>query len=99
MALWFISVQFFFMKNKGVNVGHMLSFFTMWNFLAQLVFFVLATIASWLALYGKPHVTLELVVAVMFEVCLPSSILVSVVMWAVLAPECAKSTDQKLLDS
>ena len=83
--LWFLWVQY--NQYSLVNsIPHLLSFYTVWNFHLQIVYFGVAAAASWCEAGGRPIRPVQLLAAVLFEVVLPSSMLVMVVFWAVLAP-------------
>mmetsp|Transcript_44730 Transcript_44730/g.97385 ORF Transcript_44730/g.97385 Transcript_44730/m.97385 type:complete len:312 (+) Transcript_44730:111-1046(+) len=62
-------------------------FFTIWNFILQIMYWFLASAASGLYLSRSqvPKV-LRRLLPVLFEVCFPSALLVSLILWGILTP-------------
>lgn len=91
-ALW---VGVLLHSELGDHAGsHILLFFTTWNYLLQIVYWILAAVAG-IRLLSKPHWALletraeralARTVWALFSVCLPSSVMVTVVLWGVLLP-------------
>eukprot|EP00928_Gymnodinium_smaydae_P071197 TRINITY_DN54855_c0_g1_i1.p1 TRINITY_DN54855_c0_g1~~TRINITY_DN54855_c0_g1_i1.p1 ORF type:complete len:290 (+),score=44.64 TRINITY_DN54855_c0_g1_i1:55-924(+) len=94
LAVWRLLV-FLYMASIQIAVYFVLpfrivyTFFTMWNYHWQIVYFGVAAAASFLHLRGRggPGPTLRAAMQVLFHVALPMSILVSIVLWCVLMPE------------
>lgn len=86
-CLWFVGVIAYTFATSRCTPAKLISFFTIWNALLQVVFWALAALASALALRGSaPSASLRLAVHLLFEVCAPVSLLVSILLWGVLAP-------------
>lgn len=81
---------------KGITRG--LRFFTVWNYYLQLVFFGLASFCS-VAYTSKREVPQGVltVTAVLYQVCVPVSVLVSMLTWGVLLPQATQAGDAEQL--
>jgi hypothetical protein len=79
---------------------HIYLFFTIWNYLLQIVYWLLASVAGvrllcrpqWALLESRADRFLSHAVWALFSVCLPASVIVSVVLWGVLLPAALRST-------
>lgn len=94
--LWMLIVQV--SQYNWASSARPLYFFTVWNYHLQLIFFGLAALISGVPSCGArsedaSQSMLFRVVHVLFEVSLPTSVLVSMLLWGVLAPFAVQSGD------
>ena len=82
-------------------------FFTTWNYLLQATYFVLSAVAGarllwkphWALLETRAERALARAVWALFSVCLPSSVMVTVVLWGVLLPATLRSGSSAAIDA
>ena len=82
-------------RHWWLPVYYQLFFFTVWNYMLQGVFWTAAATASAASLLSAsgPSAMLRRLVHRLLSVCLPMSVLVSVVLWAVLFPQTLRDHD------
>eukprot|EP00928_Gymnodinium_smaydae_P087477 TRINITY_DN71738_c0_g1_i1.p1 TRINITY_DN71738_c0_g1~~TRINITY_DN71738_c0_g1_i1.p1 ORF type:complete len:224 (+),score=5.46 TRINITY_DN71738_c0_g1_i1:237-908(+) len=84
-----------------VQSFELFSFYTIWNFLLQTVYFGLAAIQSSQILIWPNclyQARLACVVSILFEICLPASMCVCVIMWGLLAPAAAANGNPQMME-
>jgi hypothetical protein len=86
VALWQAGIVIVFFAHKGR--GWQLLFYTLWNYLLQTIFWILAAATSAIAWWrtAEPPAMLRRMTHLLLSICMPSSILVSIVLWGVLLP-------------
>jgi len=72
----------------------LLTFFTVWNYRVQIVYFLLAALGLILPSNRRQNFIMNH----LFSIVLPLCILVSIVLWGILAPQAAFSKDQYAID-
>lgn len=75
-------------------------FFTVWNYHLQILFYFLAAMCSVMTVTkNTPSARLRTCVGSLFEICFPVSILVTIVLWGILAPNVvATGTPEQIAD-
>jgi len=80
--------------------ARLIVFFTVWNYILQILYFGAAAFCSWRHLQGRQFSSdcwLSYILPILFEVCTSSSILISIVLWGILAPVALKSGDERAI--